>query len=360
MLAQLGAEGIQLGITPLEMVQGQPCVLAEREDILQGGPVFAFQGLQEIEPLFHLREAFGIEIDAVDVTMEFLLEILEEAGDLGLQLRKEAGGAVELVEFLQRASKGAVLREEVGFGIADLGQRRLAQFGEACGIGGALMIGLERVVLFGLHLRAFDLQDLVAQEIELPRIGGFVDDQILLPGEELTVAGDTGFELLAGVLQVAVGVEDVQLTGGTKKGLMVVRAVEVDEPEADFGKGLERGWGAIDKLAVGPGACEGAFQEKLSGFAGFDTALGEQSVEFGCELTPVELAFDQAQLLPGPDQVAVGALAQEEAESADEDGLARAGFAGNGDKARRELEGEIIDEGEILDAQADEHGVVGT
>ena len=52
-----------------------------------------------------------------------------------------------------------------------------------------------------------------------------------------------------------------------------------------------------------------------------------------------------------------GTLAEDEIERADDDGFARAGFAGDGVIAGRKFERKVGDQGEIFDAQRGEHGI---
>jgi len=136
---------------------------------------------------------------------------------------------------------------------------------------------------------------------------------------------------------------------------VVVRAVDVDEPLAGARERLQRGRGAVDELAVGSRGGEHALEEELSLVARFDAVFVEERSQGSLELPHVNGGFDRAALFAATDERAVGALAQDEIERADEDGFARAGLATDDVQARLELEREVGDEGEVLDAERGQH-----
>ncbi len=165
--------------------------------------------------------------------------------------------------------------------------------------------------------------------------------------------------------------------------LVVVRPVDVHEPFADGRQAVQRGGRAVDELAVGAGAGEGAFQDELILFARLEAVLVQEgsqrgrSADFqtgepgvfarnapgqssalrrpGEQLCHVEHRLHRAAILAAADERAVGAFAEDEVERADDDGLARAGLAGDDVAAGLEFQREVGHEGEILDAQRRQH-----
>ena len=69
----------------------------------------------------------------------------------------------------------------------------------------------------------------------------------------------------------------------------------------------------------------------------------------------LEDRLDRRGLLAGADEVGGGAAADEQPDGADEDRLARPGFAGQDVQARLELELEPVDDGEVADGQEAQH-----
>ena len=70
----------------------------------------------------------------------------------------------------------------------------------------------------------------------------------------------------------------------------------------------------------------------------------------------LEDGLDGGGLLAGPHELGAGAAADEQADRADEDRFAGAGFAGEDVEAGRELELETIDDGQMADAEEPDHG----
>jgi hypothetical protein len=59
---------------------------------------------------------------------------------------------------------------------------------------------------------------------------------------------------------------------------------------------------------------------------------------------------------PGPEQPAVGPFAEHQAQRVEDDRLAGAGLAGEHGKTRGELQIEALDQDDVADGQAQEHG----
>ena len=68
----------------------------------------------------------------------------------------------------------------------------------------------------------------------------------------------------------------------------------------------------------------------------------------------LEARLHGARVRPGANQALLGAFAQQQLQSADDDGFARPGLAGDGGKTGRKLPVEVIDQREIFDAQRGE------
>jgi hypothetical protein len=153
----------------------------------------------------------------------------------------------------------------------------------------------------------------------------FVHDEGGFPGFEggQPTEGIGAGNQLAGM--VPEGVEDGQLPRGMKERLMVVRAVHVHEPFAESGQGLEERGRAVHVLAVGAGNGEGPFQEQGLRVAGFEAVRFENGSEAGVG-GRFKDGLDGAGIRAAADEGTVGAVAEDEVEGADEDGLAGAGF----------------------------------
>jgi hypothetical protein len=104
--------------------------------------------------------------------------------------------------------------------------------------------------------------------------------------------------------------------------------MEIDKEIADALEDGQSGGRGVDELAVGAGGGEGTLEDESAFVAGIST---------------------------GADEGFIGPLAQEKLEGADDDGFAGAGLSGNGGEAGGEGPLEVLDKGEIADAEGGEH-----
>ena len=145
-------------------------------------------------------------------------------------------------------------------------------------------------------------------------------------------------------LQLAEAVQIPQVAGLVQQLLTVVLAVDVNELAAQ-GTQLDHGAGHAPHPAdVFPVCLDLPGQEQLSVFVRADPHL----LKPGQVGQVPEQGGHQGGLLPGADQVPAGALPHDGADGVDDDGLARAGLAG--EHVEPGAEGEIrpIDEGDVL------------
>ena len=132
-------------------------------------------------------------------------------------------------------------------------------------------------------------------------------------------------------------------------------AVQVDEQPADLGEDRGAHGAAVDPRARATGGGDLALQhdERL---LRVDAALVEQRGDLR-PVADVEDAFDRRAIGAGANQVRAGALAEQQAERADDDRLARTRLAGQHVESARERQRERFDDGEVPDAQLGQHRV---
>ena len=94
--------------------------------------------------------------------------------------------------------------------------------------------------------------------------------------------------------------------------------------------------------------------------ARFEPVVVEKFLDRGAQAREIERGFDRAAVAAIADERAIGPLAQDEAERADEDRFAGAGLARDGVVAGLQLEGQIGDQGEVFDAQRRQHAKFGS
>jgi hypothetical protein len=291
----------------------------------------------------------------IEVTGEGGLELPESFQGLFLEVGELSAGGVESLEFVEAAAEAAEAVEQGVVFIGELGEGGLAELEEARGVPGSIVFLDEGILLAGLEARGFDFADLMAEEIELAGVGLVVNHEFGDAGVAVAPQPNEAGEGFAGIGEVAESVKDGELAGGVEEGLVFVGSVEVDEAFTEFGERGERGGGTVDELAVGAGCGEGAFEGEAMVFARFQAVGFEERGERSAEAGDVEDSLDCAVVAAGADEGAVCSLAEGEAQGADQDRLAGAGFAGQGGKAWGQIKAEIGHEREVLDAQRCEH-----
>ena len=136
---------------------------------------------------------------------------------------------------------------------------------------------------------------------------------------------------------------------------MIVRPMQVHEPVAEILEHRKCGRAAIHELPVRPRCGEDALDQELAVFARLDALLFELRVE-GTRFADFEDRLDRAGLGAGPEQGFIRPVAQDELERAHDDRFARARFASDDRVARPKLPGELLDQGEIANAEIGESG----
>ena len=331
-------------------------VLAELDDIGKGVAVFAFEGLENVKAFLELLEASGIDVNTIQITIQSDLQFPELDNRLLVGSHEVFDLRIEAAEFDERATERAHRIQERVVVFVELPQGGLAEFEKAGGVAGPVVIELKFFFFVRVEASGFDFADLMLEQFELSGVGGVIGDQGGFGGGEIPQAADGVGEGAPERFEFAEGVKQRQLLGRMQQGLVVVRSMDIDQPVAERGEGIEGGGRAINELAVGAGDGQGAFEDEESVFAGFEPILTEKCIEGQIKLTEVESGLDCAGFGAETDQGAVGAFSQGEIEGADDDGFPGAGFARNRIVAGLKFESEIGHEREVFDAQAGQHG----
>ena len=122
-----------------------------------------------------------------------------------------------------------------------MAQGRPGEFDQSGGVAGQPVIPFEFRLLVRPQIGGGDFADLMAEQIELLRVGFFVHDQGSLFGFERPAAAGKGGKVLTQRIEAAEGIENGELPGGVQQRLMVVRAVNVHEPLAERAEHVQRG-----------------------------------------------------------------------------------------------------------------------
>lgn len=241
---QLGdtvVDEFQFSIAAFELAEFLSGFGTEGDDVGQRGTVFALEGVDEVQALLDFREAFRVDVHAVGVLGERVLEIVER-GDGGFVLFGErSGGGIDALQFVQGAPDGTKLVHHIALGLGEHTEGVAAEFDEAGGVRAALVFFIEAGFFLRLQASGGDLVRLMAEEVELLCVGAFVHDEVGLLRFEFLTLFHQGGELGAGFSQAAEGVENLKLLGRVQQRLMIVGTVHVHQPFAERAEGIERG-----------------------------------------------------------------------------------------------------------------------
>ena len=152
---------------------------------------------------------------------------------------------------------------------------------------------------------------------------------------------------------VAAGrVQQRALLGAAHQPLVLVLAVDLDQPLAGGAQGAQRGGGVVDV-----GARRAVARQHPPQQAGVvaEAALGEPRAEPG-RVVRVAVEGDLGARRARADQAAAGAVAEHQADGVDQDRLAGAGLAAEHVHAGPQLQLQPLDHGEVADGQAAQHG----
>ena len=212
-------------------------------------------------------------------------------------------------------------------------------------VGEQRLLRFERDVLGGiLEPGGGDLLHLVAEQVDLPGPGAGVPAEGLELGVER--AHRRSFVAVAGQRverrRARVAVERAALHRGVEQRLVGVLAVEVDERAADLGELARGGEAAVDVGAAAAVAGQDAREHGLLAGRRVDEA-------------PFDPGFGRAVA----HERGVGAAADEQLHRFDDEGLARAGLAGDRGHPGRGVEHQVQvgDDPEIDHVQFDEHAL---
>ena len=285
-LLQRRIEARQFRIALFERLKFQLRLRAERDHVAERRAVFAFEALQQVQPLLQFAQARGIEVHGVGVAGKLCLQFTPRFHSLLVRGEQRLRAHVHALEIVQHAPERAGLGENGVVVLAQKTEGALREFEQAGGVARPLMFRLHLLVLAGLKFRAFDFADLEAEEVELLRVSFFIHDERGLLRYHARALADERGKLLALWLQFSECIENRELLRGLEQGLMLVRPVHVHEPFAQRGQRGQRGRRAVHELFICPRRREHALDDQLVFLARLQAVLVEKALEFTLQRGP--------------------------------------------------------------------------
>jgi hypothetical protein len=147
------------------------------------------------------------------------------------------------------------------------------------------------------------------------------------------------------------------VAAGIEQSAVVMLAVDLDEQRAELADQGDRHGLVVDQRAAAAVRLDDpAEDERLSRLA-LEAAFGEEG-KSGVPGRKLEGDPDHRLGLTAADEAAVGAGAERESERVEKDRLAGPGLAGQNAEARPEFEVEALDQDDVADGEAGQHGLL--
>src|SRR6185503_20680259 len=124
---------------------------------------------------FEFPQARWVKFEALGVIRKRLLQFAQRAGGLLMSCDQIFRAGINAAQFLEQPADAAGTREQRILAAQDF-ERTLAQLDQARGMSGALVLPFELRFLLRLEAGGVDFLYLMPQEIELLRVGAFIND----------------------------------------------------------------------------------------------------------------------------------------------------------------------------------------
>ena len=159
----------------------------------------------------------------------------------------------------------------------------------------------------------------------------------------------------AGDVEPAEAVEQGAVAARIDQPAIVMLAVDLDQPPAQFAQKSGRGGLVVDEgAAAAVGLDDAADHQRLAGL-GLEAVLGDQR-EGGMIAGQFEACRDHRLGRAVAHQPAIGARAERQAERIEQDRFSRPGLAGQHAQAVAEIQIERLDQDDVTNGQRGEHG----
>ena len=333
-----------------------PEALGQFWQLLWLDPVLARDGLDGIEALLDPVAARGIHVDGFTIAAQHIGRFADLDAGAAEHLADRRKRSVELRELFHRAQRVSdqAIRIAVVL-VVEPGERRADALGQSAAVLQPGSFAREFLDLAILQRKRVEFIELKSQQVEARsaiRLSGQQRLDALCQRPPLDVVRRHDGAV---VQQSAEMIEQIALHVPAAQRLVEVLAMNVEQQLAER---LELGHGHRVAVDEGPrpaiginNAPEQAVAFEIEGLFLQPTADGGQGrdVELRCELgTHGAIA----------DELGAAALAKHESKGVDENGLARAGLAGQHGHALGEFEVDAIDDREITNLQVHQHGQV--
>ena len=354
--ARLDARQRRIAVLALRQLHGQ--LRSPRDELRERPPVLAREPRIEIAPRFDRLQPLGIGFEAAEIAAERAGRLL--GGDHGLvELGERVGERrIQRRRLLDGVAGGAGRHDGGVLAIREPLQRERSQLAQPVGMREPRRLGLE---LRLLALAQPGLVQLGGGGREVLAALGERGERVAQPGQlvlGLAQRGQGLGELRALRLEPGQPVERRQGRALAEQALVLVLAMEVQEQLAQALQIRQRDARLVHARAA-PALCRHLAPDDQRLAVELEAPLLEQGRGAAPALArEAELRLDHAGLRALAHDVGIGATADDEGQGLHRERLARPGLAGDRGEPAAELHLGALDEGQVADGQAFEHGVL--
>ncbi len=347
--ADLLAEVLEL----VELRRGRRAVL---EHLLLVPPVARAESLDRGASALQVLQPVGVALALVRVVAERGSGLLQLELRRADALRELAEPRVQLGQPLEPARAGRRQAGRAGVSVVELGQRLSDQLGDLDPVTQPRPLALQLVAFPGAWRDGIDLPQLAAQVVGAPLALtlGLAQPLQALPGlADRALRGGDPAQL---VVVAAEAVQQLEVAVGGEQAVLLVLAVQLQQPLAELAQRRDGAGRAVDEHARRSADRHLAAQHQQAVLVGVDAALLQQRTQRP-GVGRLEHRLDARAARPASDLRRVGAVAGDQSQRVDQDRLARPGLAGQQVQARTELHGQVLDDRQLTDAQRSQHRV---
>ena len=351
----------------LDLPVGQPIQLGLRAraigvDLLDRIAIFAAQRDDQLQPLFNLGQPCGVELQAVGVILQGARQVAQlfkqrlglfgGAAHIGVNAGQPLQLADGLAHHVHRAGHlAALLRQDR--------LRRLRQVHERLGVAQAAALGFQLLVLAGAQGGSGDFAGLKRKQIHALRQRARILAQPLQLRAHPAQQGRLLRQFAAQRQQPGEAVQQLDMGLGFEQVEVFALAVHIHQQVSQFAQALQRHAAPVDAADVAPVEPHLAAEHHPVGAVGVVKPLLLQLAAHLCAQLRVagqlKRRFDLRHVAACAHRFGSGALAQQQPDGVDDDGLPRARLAGKDVETGAEGEMQLVDDRKVANAQFGEH-----
>src|SRR6185295_12288975 len=229
-----------------QVAQLGPALLAERDDVLDGGAVLALQAVDEGEPALDLVEAARADLERLPVIAEEEGQVIELGADGAARLDVRCEARIDAREVLNLAIQVPQPREHGLFVLVERAVRLARQLGQPARVGLQPLLLAQHLFLAWLERGLLDLDRLVLEHLAAALVLAAVAAQRFQRGLDLAQAAE-GLRHRGTIgIEARMVIHEIEVRLRIEQALRLVLAVDVGDERRELAQDAHRNERAVD------------------------------------------------------------------------------------------------------------------